>query len=293
MIIVKGKRNKRYQPRHWFPLRGFVLETNNLMFHGWTLCNDRDTIEFGALCDQERSVWLEELSKAIENSNNNYEKMRENDLEHLFISSFDLERSKNHDETTLHSAVSYSSLTSASSYPSLLENVRISRDMTPLSPMDNASTTSHSSIYDSQERVHSNTSKWGSLKTGHYNHNRQAIDNRFEDICTTPLLKARYKAQVENSNTFNSWRLRSYIPKAPSIRSFRQTEDNSRRCSTSSSILTSPYPIHSSSCTPSTTNSPQGRIHGDSMMNSVQRKPSLPFSVHKTSQLILFPTSTL
>ncbi|KAI8060601.1 hypothetical protein BC940DRAFT_323189 [Gongronella butleri] len=98
MIIVKAKKSKNcYTPRHWFPLRMFDLDEveDKSMVHAWRLFNEEHAIEFGAMCEQEKQIWVTALRKAIHESKMQYvsqdkDVQNKSDLiEQLFVSSFD------------------------------------------------------------------------------------------------------------------------------------------------------------------------------------------------------------
>ncbi|KAL0083664.1 hypothetical protein J3Q64DRAFT_1862944 [Phycomyces blakesleeanus] len=281
MIIVKGKKPKRYQLQYWFPLRIFTVDPNGGLDHGWTMLSDRYTFDFGSVCEQERIIWVEALGKTIEQSKVRYEQLQEEDcLEHLFGSSFDIERPLHRRASTVHSSNSFasiSSLASHKSHKSLSEAARMEADTILHSTIDETSIKSHSSFHDIQEFFANSVSgKWGYSKQVQVTQNQQAIDHRFEDVCTTPLLKARCQAIQDRASTFSSWRHRSYVSKTPSVLSFRHIEENGYFGSASSSVTSSPHPLPSSNRATPVATSPQYRNFGDGLMSAIQRKTSLP-----------------
>ncbi|ORX52753.1 hypothetical protein DM01DRAFT_1374791 [Hesseltinella vesiculosa] len=133
MIIVKAKKSKHfYIPRHWFPLRKFDLmdiedSEQSSMAHSWRLCNSDHVIEFGAMCEQEKQIWMTELHKAIHESKQQYaslnmDSQNKSDLiEQLFVSSFDKPDAKvdRLSPASNHSTLSLTSDQPLSSQPTL------------------------------------------------------------------------------------------------------------------------------------------------------------------------------
>ncbi|KAI9015318.1 hypothetical protein CLU79DRAFT_847959 [Phycomyces nitens] len=281
---LEGKKPKRYQLQYWFPLRIFTLDSNGGLDHGWTMLSDRYTFDFGSVCEQERLIWVEALGKTIEQSKVRYEQLREEDcLEHLFGSSFDIERPLHRRASTVHSSNSFASLSSLASHKShkshksLSEAAKTEADTVLHSTIDGISIKSHSSFHDIQEFFANSVSgKWGYSKQVQVTQNQQTVDHKFEDVCTTPLLKARCQALQDRASTFSSWRHRSYVSKTPSVLSFRHIEENGYYGSASSSVASSPHPLPSSNRATPVATSPQYRAFGDGIMNAIQRKTSLP-----------------
>ncbi|KAI8098831.1 uncharacterized protein BX664DRAFT_319712 [Halteromyces radiatus] len=347
MIIVKAKKGKSYyEPRHWFPLRMFELEDiediDGSMVHAWKLYNDQHAVEFGAMCEQEKQIWLEELRKAINESKAQYEnhlwdtQNRGNVIEQLFVSSFDsTDSSKSQQQSPASNASSVSSLQSvlsrhesinfnnynnnsntgsktnrmskllfmhhlntnghrspitndksnhrhrsrrsvssvsglddslhcitsssantantttttttpistsalASMYPNHSSNNSqhycqrhpgndSSRQFLHLSssssssPIDSSLLPSNSSqssflrhsqsnMNDLREFFHSNVAgKWSQRKYTQYQSRRVAVDAKFEDVSTTPILTARSQARQDRKGSFEQWRRRSTL----------------------------------------------------------------------------------
>ncbi|KAI8334734.1 hypothetical protein BC941DRAFT_432039 [Chlamydoabsidia padenii] len=300
MIIVKAKKGKTYyEPRHWFPLRMFELENtediDGSMTHAWKLYNGQHAIEFGAMCEQEKHIWLVELRKAIDESKAQYEthlwdtQNRGNIIEQLFVSSFDQVDNKSQHSSP---ASNISSLASPRSVISLQDPIsahskstRVSKlffplqqnhhhqgvagtttttmndplecstpssitptttDITaittmypnlkhlvtqhhypnlkvPVLPIDtslpptNTSQSSflrqsQSSMNDLREFFHSNVAgKWSQRKYTQYQTRRVAVDAKFEDVSTTPILTARSQARQDRKGSFEQWRRRSTL----------------------------------------------------------------------------------
>lgn len=96
MIMAKAKKHQQYEPKYWFPLRKFDIENlpdmEGSMVCSWLLKSDEHTLELSALCEQEKTIWVEALSKTIEKSKDLYSNSIDSNeylLEQLFVSSFD------------------------------------------------------------------------------------------------------------------------------------------------------------------------------------------------------------
>ncbi|KAF7731824.1 hypothetical protein EC973_008339 [Apophysomyces ossiformis] len=139
MIVVKARKTKTYEPRHWFPIRQFELEnvydtTEPSMSYGWILRSDYHTLEFGAMCESEKQLWMDTLGKAITKARedhaeqNNKEKSEHQGggsvVEQLFVSSFDRKPTSSQTSAIIPSSSSYASL--SVSRPDLLTQPEVS-----------------------------------------------------------------------------------------------------------------------------------------------------------------------
>jgi hypothetical protein len=272
------------------------------MTHAWKLYNEHHAIEFGAMCEQEKHIWLEELRKAIDESKAQYEthlwdtQNRGNVIEQLFVSSFDQvdgDKSQNSSPASnISSVASPRSILSRQDSTTALKSARVSKlffphqqhthtnrhkeaatttddpiqcstpssitlttasDMAavttmypnlkhlaasqgyqqqqphypnlkvPVLPIDtslaptNASQSSflrhsQSSMNDLRDFFHSNVaSKWSQRKYTQYQSRRVAVDAKFEDVSTTPILTARSQARQDRKGSFEQWRRRSTL----------------------------------------------------------------------------------
>ncbi|ORZ19002.1 hypothetical protein BCR42DRAFT_490281 [Absidia repens] len=329
MIIVKAKKGKNYyEPRHWFPIRMFDLENiddiDGSMSHAWKLYNEQHTIEFGAMCEQEKHIWMEELRKAIDESKAQYDTQlwdaqnRGNVIEQLFVSSFDQIESKSQEPSPSSNVSSVSSLQSmlsrqdsfttsnkkattrvskflfthqqhsnsnnnhyhyqsgsfsttgptleddipqcstpssitatttttttadaaavATMYPNLQHMTNNTNQQqqqqqqsrhwkapmlpidTNLPPSSSGSQSSflrqsQSSVNDLREFFHSNVAgKWSQRKYTQYQSRCIAVDAKFEDVSTTPILTARSQARQDRKGSFEQWRRRSTLVDDP------------------------------------------------------------------------------
>ncbi|KAG0166187.1 hypothetical protein DFQ30_007482 [Apophysomyces sp. BC1015] len=131
MIVAKARKTKTYEPRHWFPIRQFDLEnvydtTEPSMSYGWVLRSDYHTVEFGAMCETEKQLWMDALGKAIsraradhvEHNNNNNginsdQQGGGNVVEQLFVSSFDRKPLSSQASSIIPSSSSYASFSAS------------------------------------------------------------------------------------------------------------------------------------------------------------------------------------
>ncbi|KAI7853677.1 hypothetical protein BDC45DRAFT_150686 [Circinella umbellata] len=150
MIIAKGKRHDRYEPRHWFPLRKFQVHDlpneHPSLPHSWLLFSETQSIEFSAMCESEKQIWLDKLQGAIKTSKDEYEEQSQNSsttaVEELFVSSISLSsttatssssiinnNNNNNNDSNTMSAAGYpydaSSTTSLCSYLSRSESQQV------------------------------------------------------------------------------------------------------------------------------------------------------------------------
>ncbi|KAI9288262.1 hypothetical protein BC943DRAFT_318097 [Umbelopsis sp. AD052] len=73
MVIVRAKKSTVYEPKHWFPLRQFSLQTlqdnDGHLCNSWLLVSGQHVFEFGASCPQEKQVWIKAIQDAIASLN--------------------------------------------------------------------------------------------------------------------------------------------------------------------------------------------------------------------------------
>ncbi|KAI8577271.1 hypothetical protein K450DRAFT_274006 [Umbelopsis ramanniana AG] len=73
MVIVRAKKSTVYEPKHWFPLRQFSLQTlqdnDGHLCNSWLLVSGQHVFEFGASCPQEKQVWIKAIQGAIASLN--------------------------------------------------------------------------------------------------------------------------------------------------------------------------------------------------------------------------------
>ncbi|KAI8379601.1 uncharacterized protein BYT42DRAFT_569360 [Radiomyces spectabilis] len=308
MIIVKAKKHKQYEPRYWFPLRLFNLE--NMHDHeavscGWILRNDNQILEFSSICEQEKRIWMDTLGHAIEQTRKQHNENDSDPVEKLFVSSFDQYTAQV--STPMSASTSYASFQSSvarqdslqgtprsSTMPNALTDDALldseekqtknrslsavydkSADSIPPLTSDPSSSSlrARSSVSDFKDFFSANiTEKWSHHKYNQYHARRLSIDIKFEDVCTTPILTARSQARQDYGSSYEQWRRRSQLPKTASMMSFSDVYDF---VSPSSS---SPSPHHT--YYGSTSSSPRYHSFGDSLLNVVRRKSSLPTRIN-------------
>ncbi|KAI9485011.1 hypothetical protein BDB00DRAFT_942750 [Zychaea mexicana] len=331
MIIAKGKRHDRYEPRHWFPLRTFeVRELPNeqpSLPHSWLLFSETRSIEFGAMCETEKQIWLDKLRGAVKKSKDEYEESQTSSsaVEELFVSSFNLSSSASNNNSNITVATGGSavpqpgsvhsygstSCTSLSSFFSRSElqvhsgsNVALdssnnNRPDTPRTTYSvdtiddgNSESPTHSSAQSSNVnspgmRSQASISDFCDFVTNtvadfrsqrryqQYSLRSINIDNKFEDVCTTPILTARSQAKNDRSSGMEQWKRKSRMGKSASMLAFtsiKGLEDEYHPPAHHPHHHSQPHHPHSKGPMPTATmSSPQ-----DIFRSAVHRKASLP-----------------
>ncbi|KAI7906941.1 uncharacterized protein BX663DRAFT_548041 [Cokeromyces recurvatus] len=213
MIITEAKKREQYIPKHWFSLFEFNLvdlpNDKDFLFYPWRLENSQHILEFCAICESEKKVWIEKLDKAIKDSKekdsvNQSSDTKQHELEHVFISSFELMAQRKHKKEKYRShSTSFTSQTSSFLDSVVNQNKYLSRSsFSPLSfhkiKPDNSYTSLHS-LTSSMKRPLSVASDMASYSRPNFNvENYQArckvVDMKFKDVCTTPIMKARARS---------------------------------------------------------------------------------------------------
>ncbi|KAI7874196.1 hypothetical protein K492DRAFT_200158 [Lichtheimia hyalospora FSU 10163] len=314
MIIVKAKKYDKYEPRHWFPLRIFDLEhlpdDHSSSYHTWFLRNEQYTIEFGAMCDQEKHIWMDALRGAIQSSKENAidGHTPSNAIEELFVSSLN-----NVTPSTVSTAQIQqqphisSSTTSLSSYVSRTETTTaaasgIDKPDTPHttasnetlyddSPTHSASAQSsmlnspgmrsHASFGDFYDFV-THTVADIRIQRRHQQHNVRCtnIDNKFEDVSTTPILTARTQARHDRYSGGDQWKRKSRMGKSASMLAFTNIAEEERiqqqqpQARAFSSAMSSPRDTNKYGMT-------------EAFKSAVRRKASLPSRLRMSESMIL------
>lgn len=257
MIMAKAKKHMSYEPRHWFPLRKFEIENlpntegwthfiyscirrltffflsykKGSMTYSWLLHSEERTLELSAICELEKQIWMESLSKAIKESRDLYSNNVDSNeylLEQLFVSSFDQHvqhkaiGDKTIDpESPVHfpmpsgsSSFSQSAIFNKPSRSShrASQPVFSTHEFSGLdSPVlhhnfnygaQSPGLRSQSSISDLRDFFsNSMTEKWSQRKFNQYHTRCKSVDTKFYDVCTTPILTARANSMNRNGST--------------------------------------------------------------------------------------------
>ncbi|KAG2237958.1 hypothetical protein INT48_002519, partial [Thamnidium elegans] len=235
MIMAKAKKHKLYEPRHWFPLRKFEIEnlpnTEGSMTYSWLLHSDEHTLELSAICELEKHIWMESLSKAIKESKDLYSNSVDSNeylLEQLFVSSFDQHtQNKASGDKTIEpeSPVHFPMPSGSTSFSqSAIFNKPSRANHRASQPVFSAhefsvidSSLAHhtynygaqspglrsqSSISDLRDFFSNSMSeKWSQRKFNQYHTRCKSVDTKFDDVCTTPILTARANSMNRNGST--------------------------------------------------------------------------------------------
>lgn len=287
-------------------------------YHTWFLRNDQYTIEFGAMCEQEKQIWVDALRRAIQSSKENGVDGQTpgNAIEELFVSSLN-----NITPSTASSNVQLqqqqqphisSSTTSLSSYASRNETSTgvvasgIDKPDTPHttasndtlnddSPTHSASAQSsmlnspgmrsHASFGDFYDFV-THTVADIRIQRRHQQHNVRCtnIDNKFEDVCTTPILTARTQARHDRYSGVDQWKRKSRMGKSASMLAFTNVVEEER-------ILQQQQQHQQQSrvCNSSAMSSPRdANKHGmtEAFKSAVRRKASLPSRLRMSESMV-------
>ncbi|KAI9251449.1 hypothetical protein BDA99DRAFT_521906 [Phascolomyces articulosus] len=281
MIIAKGKRYDRYEPRHWFPLRTFDVQDlpneQPSLPHSWLLFSETQSIEFSAMCEQEKQIWLDKLREAIKASKDEYDESRTSNtaVEELFVSSFNFSSTSINNSNIGNVITSdypngSSPCTSLCSYSPQVHgssNVALDHMMgTAVSPNCSTiirpdtpkticstdtteelggpqsgdspthSSTQSSNVNSPGMRSQASLSDFCDFVTNtvadfrsqrrhqQYSVRALGIDNKFEDVCTTPILTARSQVKNDRSSGIenNQWKhqRKSRVGKSASMLAF-------------------------------------------------------------------------
>lgn len=201
------------------------------MTYSWLMHGDDHTLELSAICELEKHIWMESLSKAIQESKELYSNSVDSNeylLEQLFVSSFDqhAQPKNNGDkavevESPIHfpmpSGTTSFSQSAIFNKPAKTNN----RSSQPVfgtrefSVIDSALSQtafnngprspglrSQSSISDLREFFSNSMSeKWSQRKFNQYHTRCKSVDTKFDDVCTTPILTARANSMNRNGST--------------------------------------------------------------------------------------------
>jgi hypothetical protein len=210
------------------------------MTYSWLLRSDEHTLEMSAICELEKHIWMEALSKAIRESKELYSSSVDSNeylLEQLFVSSFDQHVQPKSTNSAIEPAgspiyfpipngsTSFSQSAifnnkstkndNRSSQPVFSSHEYAVIDSTLSQPNNGARSPglrSQSSISDLREFFSSNvTEKWSQRKFNQYHTRCKSVDTKFDDVCTTPILTARANSMNRNGSTSKK---QKYIPTA-------------------------------------------------------------------------------
>lgn len=287
-------------------------------YHTWFLRNDQYTIEFGAMCDQEKQIWVDALRRAIQSSKENGVDGQTpgNAIEELFVSSLN-----NITPSTASNNVQLqqqqqphisSSTTSLSSYASRTETSTaaasgIDKPDTPHTTASNDtlnddspthSTSAQSSMLNSPGmRSHASFGDFYDFVTHtvadiriqrrHQQHNVRCtnIDNKFEDVCTTPILTARTQARHERYSGVDQWKRKSRMGKSASMLAFTNVVEEERTLQQHQHH----HQQQSRACNSSAMSSPRDvNKHGmtEAFKSAVRRKASLPSRLRMSESMV-------
>lgn len=199
------------------------------MTYSWLLHGDEHTLELSAICELEKHIWMESLSKAIQESKELYSNSVDSNeylLEQLFVSSFDQHAQPKFNgdkaieaESPIHFPMpggSTSFSQSAIFNKPARSNNRSSQPIfgthefsvidSALSQNNNGAQSpglrSQSSISDLREFFSNSVSeKWSQRKFNQYHTRCKSVDTKFDDVCTTPILTARANSMNRHGST--------------------------------------------------------------------------------------------
>ncbi|KAI8143684.1 hypothetical protein BJV82DRAFT_713344 [Fennellomyces sp. T-0311] len=317
MIIAKGKRHERYEPRHWFPLRTFDVQDlpdeQPSLPHSWLLFSDTQSIEFAAMCDAEKHIWLDSLRGAVKRSKEEFEESQTSSsaVEELFVSSFSLPSSATQTTQPLvhvHGSSSCTSLCSSFSRsdaqggnhtvhdkpdtPRTTFSIDTSDDVVTDSPTHSSAQSSvinspgmrsQASLSDFCDFVTNTVADFRSQRRyQQYSLRSIGIDNKFEDVCTTPILTARSQAKNDRSSGMEQWKRKSRMGKSASMLAF-----------TSIKAIEDEYhhnhhhhhPLPKGPTPTTSVSSPQ-----DMFRSAVRRKASLPSRLRMSEPMVMNET---
>ncbi|KAI9312698.1 hypothetical protein BX666DRAFT_814295 [Dichotomocladium elegans] len=254
------------------------------------------SFEFTATCEQEKQIWLDALQNAIQSSkaDNAQCKTPANAMEELFVSSIGMQSSS-------PCVPLQGSSSSISLFSSLTQNECFQSTDTPRTGFsaDSADTGSHA--YGSVHSSLSSTST-GSSASSHVNASLQSpglrsqasfsdfcdfvsstmadirsqrryqqnslrctnVDNKFEDVCTTPILTARSQMRADRTSGIDQWKRKSRMGKSTSMLVFNSDVDDESK------------QHHYTLVSPWNKTVVNRSAHGETVRGGMYRKSSLP-----------------
>lgn len=305
------------------------------MTFSWLLRSEELTLELSAICEMEKQIWIGALSKAIQESKDLYSNsVNSNEylLEQLFVSSFD---QRNQQKTNVEnfaveveSPVHFPMPSGSSSFSQsaifnkpVRSNNRSSQPVfgtQEISVIDSVLSQTHfnngprspglrsqSSINDLRDFFSANvTDKWSQRKFNQYHTRCKLVDNKFDDVCTTPILTARANSMNRNGSlqqkkTGNASSVQNANSSAISLVNFGASTTDSTLASPSNRSI-SPVDI----LTPLHSNASSRRASVNSKKNesmifrlaqrnsSINRSNSINSAATKTATAGLFPPNS-
>ncbi|KAI9486423.1 MAG: hypothetical protein EXX96DRAFT_604573 [Benjaminiella poitrasii] len=238
MIIAEGKKADQYESKHWFSLHDFNLvdlpNNKEYLFYPWRLESSEHVLELCTVCESEKKVWMERLDKAINDSRARRSSSEKHDLDQFFVSSFQLneQKKRNKEKSSYPSRRSFSTSTlshlSNSSRVSFFDSVvnpnkRISyTSFSPRNFQKSRLDASNGSLHNSRSPTkrplsvvtdvgYFASSSRASLNLVQYQARCKTVDMKFNDVCTTPILKARamnsfYQYNKKGPSVFDNYR---------------------------------------------------------------------------------------
>lgn len=241
------------------------------MTYSWLLHSDEHTLELSAICELEKHIWMESLSKAIKESKDLYSNSVDSNeylLEQLFVSSFDQHaQNKASGDKTIEpeSPVHFPMPSGSTSFsqsaifnkPSRA-NHRASQPVFSaheFSVIDSSlaqhtynhgaqspGLRSQSSISDLRDFFSNSMSeKWSQRKFNQYHTRCKSVDTKFDDVCTTPILTARANSMNRNGSTKR--RKMGLIPSSHTNSSVISLVKSTQADPTASPLIHSPIPL--------------------------------------------------
>ena len=274
------------------------------MTFSWLLRSDEHTLELSAICELEKQIWIDALTKAIKESKELYLNSVDSNeylLEQLFVSSFDQhnQHATNLDrpieaESPVHfpipngsSSFSQSAIfkkplrsNNRSSQPvfgtqeySVIDSA-LSQNLAP-NEARSPGLRSQSSISDLREFFSNNvTEKWSQRKLNQYHTRCKYVDTKFDDVCTTPILTARANSMNRNTSIKHN-KANNTNPNNASVISLSKpmVESSMSPISHSVSPVDANTPLHSNAS--SRRGSVSSKFNDSMIFRLVQRNPSL------------------
>ncbi|KAI8983887.1 hypothetical protein BDB01DRAFT_850533 [Pilobolus umbonatus] len=216
MIITRARSHDAYDPKYWFSLKKCVIKdltVNGIASLGWKVSNEDNILEFVALCAEEKTIWMDALKENIDLSTvfcSSEESNKDIQLEQLFKSNFDFE------DQTRDNVMRRDSVDSRRQYQ--LVNKRYSQSIIMRKVRQNLNRLSYPLRGIEADYFKSNMMDFLShRKGGHYQSRCKAVDYKYEDVSTTPLLRARKKFLNEEVSVKTGKRNSSHQKKTNSI----------------------------------------------------------------------------